>query len=56
MKQTTHTSNSHDWSIVPYDGRSPFKKVRIRDEVNIRRIVTHLTSPGLRGAARPAVQ
>ena len=42
MKQTTHTSNSRDWSIVPYDGRSPFKKVRIRDAVNIRRIVTHL--------------
>lgn len=42
MKAATGKSSAPTWSIVPYDGETPFKKVRVRDDANIRRIVTHL--------------
>lgn len=42
MKPAAAKTSAQSWTIVPYDGDTPFKKVRIRDEANIRRIVTHL--------------
>jgi signal transduction histidine kinase len=34
--------NGKTWEIVPYEGRTSFKKVRIRDHLRVRAIVKHL--------------
>lgn len=44
MKTAAAKPDAQNWNIVPYDGETPFKKVRIRDEANLDRILAHLRS------------
>ncbi|MCX6032282.1 MAG: hypothetical protein NT169_23685 [Chloroflexi bacterium] len=36
------TSSTPGWQIVPYEGDSPFKKVRVRDDTRIQTVARHL--------------
>ncbi|HEX9116722.1 MAG TPA: SpoIIE family protein phosphatase [Anaerolineae bacterium] len=39
-----HLPSSGSWEIVPYEGKTAFKRVRVRDDARIRDVLRHLQS------------